>query len=1020
MRPITLTVRAFGPYAGEQGFDFRQLNGRNLFLIHGPTGAGKTSILDAICFALYGETSGAERNAKHMRSDHADPMLLTEVTLDFSLGSELYRIYRRPEQERPKKRGEGTTVEKPVAILWRRTGLVDEVEAGAVLASQWSKVTEEIERLLGFQCDQFRQVVILPQGQFRRLLMADSREREGILEMLFQTEVYRQIEEALKETAKQHIERIKEWQSRRRLILEQAGAESTEDLAERRRVVESQSSETRARLEEFRHVEKQAQEDLSEGRRMADKIKEKTNAEAELKALEAQRDSFATKQNILSLARKAETLVKAESMLEQRVREAAQSDDKLTAARQKLQRAEAAKEGAKAALEREQARESEREQARQQLARLEEAAVKVSDLDQANQALAAATQEAIRRAGEREAAKRALEKCQAALEAKQKALVDVERMAMKIDVLRAAAEDARKRLNQRRRLEEIRKERLTASDTYKQVQARLEQVEQHLLQKRQALAELEAAWFQGQAAILAQGLVAGHPCPVCGSTEHPQPARSDRELPTEASLKEKREEIRQLDADRERVREEGLEQQKLIASVQSEARSLEEHLGEWADRSLDQVQAQVEEAESALAQAAQAVKQARALETEIQRLKEQETTIKLQQEPAEMRWQEATGHLEHARAIVMERAGAIPEHLRDRSALDRARKQAAETWRTLREAFEKAQHEATRTSVAWAACDAALTAVEEGAARAQERAEAQKREFAASLQAAGFDTEADFQSAKQSITEINRLEQEIQRFQVNLQAARQRVDHAQAAAEGLIAPDMQALEDAAEKARKDLEQCVSEQTRWLEQLRQIDKWLEGLSTVADELASLEKEYEVVGRIAEVANGRNAQGVTFQRFVLAALLDDVLIQASERLKIMSQGRFYLQRAMERADLRTAGGLELEVYDTHTGTARAVSTLSGGESFLASLSLALGLADVVQAYAGGVHLETMFVDEGFGSLDPEALEFAMRTLRDLQQSGRLVSIISHVPELKEHIDARLEVIAGKRGSVARFVV
>jgi len=168
----------------------------------------------------------------------------------------------------------------------------------------------------------------------------------------------------------------------------------------------------------------------------------------------------------------------------------------------------------------------------------------------------------------------------------------------------------------------------------------------------------------------------------------------------------------------------------------------------------------------------------------------------------------------------------------------------------------------------------------------------------------------------------------------------------------------------------------------------------------------------------VAMGKNRYGLTFQRFVLGALLDDVAVAATGRLKLMSRGRYHLQRTMDRARSNAAGGLELEVFDTYTGVARGVATLSGGETFLASLSLALGLADVVQSYAGGIHLDTIFVDEGFGTLDPEALDFALRALIDLQKGGRLVGIISHVPELKERIDARLEVQPAEKGSTACF--
>jgi len=195
--------------------------------------------------------------------------------------------------------------------------------------------------------------------------------------------------------------------------------------------------------------------------------------------------------------------------------------------------------------------------------------------------------------------------------------------------------------------------------------------------------------------------------------------------------------------------------------------------------------------------------------------------------------------------------------------------------------------------------------------------------------------------------------------------------------------------------------------------------LDQLERTAKEISLLESRYAVVGRISEVANGRNAQGITFQRFVLVALLDDVLAAASHRLQVMSKGRFELIRARERLDQRTAGGLDLMVFDAYTGTSRPVNTLSGGESFIASLSLALGLSDVVQAYAGGIKLETIFVDEGFGSLDPESLDLAFRALIDLQKGGRLVGIISHVPELKERVDVRLEIAPSNRGSKVKFI-
>jgi DNA repair protein SbcC/Rad50 len=340
--------------------------------------------------------------------------------------------------------------------------------------------------------------------------------------------------------------------------------------------------------------------------------------------------------------------------------------------------------------------------------------------------------------------------------------------------------------------------------------------------------------------------------------------------------------------------------------------------------------------------------------------------------------------------------------------------------KVLKEALDKAQEIVNKSSETLVGQQAALNSLTEVVAKARSRVETLQAEFSKRLQAAGFTQDGAFQQAKRNAAEIDHLEEEIGRFDGALRAARDRVERARQAADRLVLPDIEALESAARHAKADLEGALRAEMSITVQLRQLDAWLGDLCKTQDELETLEARYAVAGRIAEVASGHNAQGITFQRFVLAALLDDVLVAASERLHTMSRRRFSLQRATTRADRRLAGGLDLQVYDSYTGTTRAVSTLSGGESFLASLSLALGLADVVQAYAGGVHLDTLFVDEGFGSLDPEALDLAFRALVDLQRAGRLVGIISHVPELKERIDVRLEVIPTQRGSVTRFII
>jgi len=285
--------------------------------------------------------------------------------------------------------------------------------------------------------------------------------------------------------------------------------------------------------------------------------------------------------------------------------------------------------------------------------------------------------------------------------------------------------------------------------------------------------------------------------------------------------------------------------------------------------------------------------------------------------------------------------------------------------------------------------------------------------------AAGTNAQAELARACLPPERLDELEREVRDYQAAVRAVCDRVVRAAEAARGLEPPELEALEQAQQDTREIAAEVTGQRGELVAELRRLDDWLAELVELGAARQAQDAEYGVVGRLSEVAAGRNGPGMTLQRFVLAALLDEVLAAASQRLKLMSKGRYLLSRARERADRRLASGLDLLVDDAYTGTSRPVNTLSGGESFLASLSLALGLSDVVQSYAGGIRLESIFIDEGFGSLDPEALDLAIRTLHDLQRGGRLVGIISHVPELKEQIDVRLEIEPGRAGSTARFV-
>jgi exonuclease SbcC len=288
--------------------------------------------------------------------------------------------------------------------------------------------------------------------------------------------------------------------------------------------------------------------------------------------------------------------------------------------------------------------------------------------------------------------------------------------------------------------------------------------------------------------------------------------------------------------------------------------------------------------------------------------------------------------------------------------------------------------------------------------------------LADAMAAAGFDTEAAYQAALLSDDAIVALDDALRAFDVELARAAEWLARTAQAAQALQAPDLPALLAQRDAAAATLEAAIRERSEVVAARDLLLHCQSQLESLASEGRDVETRYAVLGRLSEVANGNNPRRMTFQRYVLATLLDEVLEAASLRLLRMSRGRYALQRVREQGDQRMAGGLDLEVFDHDTGSARPANTLSGGEGFLASLSLALGLADVVQSRAGGIQLDTLFVDEGFGTLDPESLDFAIRTLLDLQQAGRLVGIISHVSELRERIDVRLEVRPGAGGSQA----
>jgi len=1018
VRAVRLVVEGFGSFAEKQVIDFSELAERRLFLIHGPTGSGKTTILDAICFALYGDTTGGERDGKGMRSDFVGPEVDTEVTLDFELGAKRYRVRRQPAYERAKLRGEGTTRTPGGAELWDRTGEKSEESDGELLASGLSNVTNAVEQVLGFRSEQFRQVIVLPQGRFRDLLMASSREREDILQQLFDTAFYFRIQEELKARSKVLREQAGLLRTRRLTLLEHVGCEDEDALRSQADQISLQRGAADKKLATLEKQATKAAKALERAETDNQKFEQLEQAQAALQELLDQAGAIKEDKSRLDAAQRADRLEDvAESLAGQRVAaEEAEAAAQQGAAEKRA--ADAALEKARGQLKQADARGAERTALGEQLMEMRRVRPILEGLASAAEASEEARRthaEAAEKLHAEEASARQLEETieqtEAAVAAAQSKLGDR-------GELKAALEKTEKVLVERKALAEKLEEEGALKVEVGSAEAGIEAAKKALKGAKAELEKLLKAREKASAALLARELRRGEPCPVCGSTEHPAPTKSRRKVPAEEDIAAAQDAVAEAEEALEDARGVLDELKNRLATVGVEVRTLKQALGKAGSAALAALEKQEAAAASALVQHD---RDRTLLERNRENLAEDKKALKGLRPRVERQRTEVTAlarGLASAEATLKARRDQVPGEWRELGQLDRAVEKLEDKLSGLEadlkaatELEREAQAEATRRATEFRS----TAKQHETAVKVLEKARVawEKR-----LAKAGFPTERDYLDALVPDVEIDHIQARIERYDHDLLAAQTTEKNAKNAVSKVKRPDLEALQAHAEEAEEARNQAANERANLASRAKELARALGTLEQVAAELVVTEQRYGVMGHISRVANGDNKHRISLQRFVLAARLDDVLASASKRLGLMSRGRYLLRRNTSAEDRRSAGGLELEIEDAYTAKSRPVATLSGGESFQAALSLALGLSEVVQAYAGGIRLDTIFVDEGFGSLDPEALDLAINTLIDLQQSGRMVGVISHVPELKERIDVRLEVTAGKSGSRARF--
>jgi exonuclease SbcC len=798
--------------------------------------------------------------------------------------------------------------------------------------------------------------------------MADSNEREKIFGQLFQTRIYRRLEESLKAKAAE-IRRERERQLQlQQGILEGADLESVEALE--KDLAELEPAEKAARDEKNRQEETFAVADkrFEQAKALHEEFARLEATTEKLKTHEQEKARMDKEQQRLERAERAgrmQPLFRERSRCETELNEVRKAVGLVTTRQQRAEQtlAEATKNQAGT-----NELQKKLDQAKQQSAQLDGYRVRADKLSEARQNFQVAS----------------LATEQAELLLNFKLLADQY----------LSLHEQEQLYKDRQRQEVLVKEKREQEATLRRSFEKFEN----------GAKELELAWHQGQAAILAAELKAGEPCPVCGSREHPAPTTTDHRLPTQQEVQRARQQARDFFSDIEKA-------QIQTADELEKLRDLERFI-ETRQNAVD-IATSLSELKMKIG-----VVQNRAADLRFT-LPDRRQVAELSTEQLQNEHQSRKDHLTGNRTQLVAAEQELPENYRDPRALEQdieqGLKQVEQLVRQIEElavAHQKAQGEMT-------AANTALGSAKEQQQKSEGALKQAEESWLAVLENSPFADEGEFRSALLQEDQYDALKKRIADYDAAGQRLAGAVQQLQVQLQGKERPNLQELEERRRNAESEKNQAT---LTW----QQLDKRLsllldtrKKLQKAAAEREELDKQYAVVGTLSDVANGQTGNKISLQRFVLSVLLDDVLIEASQRLSLMSKGRYQLLRKEDRAKGNKASGLELEVEDAYTGKQRPVATLSGGESFMAALSLALGLSDVVQAYAGGIRLDTLFIDEGFGSLDAESLDLAIRTLVDLQSSGRMVGIISHVAELKEQLPLRIDVVTGRAGSGIRVV-
>ena len=933
MRPEKLTISAFGPYADKTEIDFSRLGEGGLYLITGDTGAGKTTIFDAITFALYGQASGQVRDSAMFRSKYADTATETFVELEFSYQGKKYQIFRSPEYMAPKKRGTGLTLRKAEAQLT----YPDERQP----VTKARDVTRAVEELLGFDYEQFTQIAMIAQGDFQKLLLAGTVQRGEIFRQIFHTGLYQQVQQKLKDAARN---RYKEYDEMRRSIaqyldgvkFQQAEGTGAGEFAELKKVkFEGKLERSLELLEDF----------INQG-----EIRENALFTEEQEVDQKIR----TMEKLLHLSSQKQSLEQKETFAEEQLKKLLPELEKATAEAEKYQDTDQKCEKLGLLI-----REKQEQLKKYQL------------LEQLKEELDEIGTQLEKSRAQQEANIRQEEQIQKDMEQLKKERSTLENSEVDLQKAMTEKEKRTQRKIELNGLETEIREFRNLYDATKEQQKKYQAACQEEKQQNEYYQQIFHRFLDAQAGLLAQELKNGLPCPVCGSTSHPHPKMLSGGHPVTQEILDN--EKRKLD----KLVKDSTDQSVKAGKLKERSNAAWKQIVLSAEELLEDFQRFRKESRSTAGQAGDFMTVWKQMILMINREKEQCGNL----------LEESDRKIREARENIKRK-------------------------KTVEKLLENLQKEKDRIQEKKNFCD------REQAGLTMKAAENKKQQ----QNAAEEIRQIHLETGKEVLeTEIKEKQQEYSNLKENHKKAKETFEKFQAEKERITSTIKTLREQQKEIGEIHEEEIRAQYTQSIAQRAELTEKRKELFSIQsgnreifqkvqkqkEEMTAAEKEYVWIKNLSDTANG-NLNGkakIELETYIQMSYFDRILRRANVRLMTMSSGQYELKRQEQSENRKEKAGLDLNVIDHYNGTERSVKTLSGGETFQASLSLALGLSDEIQASAGGIRLDSMFVDEGFGSLDEEALSQAVKALSGLADGHRMVGIISHVAELKERIENKI---------------